>query len=301
MEELGKKLIFMLLSLMVVVVFSCTSSSNSEFKTVNRIDFDTISVDERHHLDNDAAGPYCDINVEFIYPAAAEDYNLENLQQFFVRSVFGISFESISPELAVDAYVKNYFENYTRDANTYQLNTTEIDELNALIPDADISNSMNESDNLFYSYYESLSDSIVFNKYDIISFQVKQSNSKRGVTSDYVSYSNYVVNLLTGKQITENEIFMAGFDRALQNLIITSLLDQNDAKSIEELEDIGFYGVREILPNGNFLLTDKGIIYTYNKGEYSAIQLSAPEVFIPYNSVRSILRENTIISRLADL
>lgn len=55
------------------------------------------------------------------------------------------------------------------------------------------------------------------------------------------------------------------------------------------------------MPNNNFLLTDKGITYTFNKGEYSAYQLQVPQVFIPYGAIRSLLRENTIVSMLSQL
>lgn len=301
MEKSNRKLIFTLILLLSVILISCNGSEQGKFNADNSIEFDTIRIDERYHLDDDVTGPYCDININFIFPASSEKYEIENLQQFFVSSVFGTSFDEMQPEAAINAYVGSYFENYSRDAGTYQLNTEEISEMNALLPDIDISGNLNGNEDVFYSYYESLSDTIVYNQHDILSFQVKQANSKGGVSSQYISYSNYVINLQSGKQITENDIFRAGYDRALQNFIVTSLLDQNKVKTIEELEDIGFYGIREILPNGNFLLNDKGIIYTYNKGEYSAIQLSAPEVFIPYSAIRSLLRDNTIASNLANL
>ena len=38
----------------------------------------------------------------------------------FVKSMFGSSFEEMEPEQAVDAYVSNYFENYSKDADTYR-------------------------------------------------------------------------------------------------------------------------------------------------------------------------------------
>ncbi len=82
-----------------------------------------------------------------------------------------------------------------------------------------------------------------------------------------------MINLNTGQQVTENEIFNAGYDIALQSLIIASLLDKNNVKTVEELEDLGYFGVLEIVPNKNFLLNDKGIIYTYNKG--GSIQLTS--------------------------
>src|SRR5699024_5859425 len=113
---------------------------------------------------------------------------LKSIQQFFIKSMFGSSFEELEPEQAIDAYVSNYFDNYSKDADTYRGTVTGMDELNALIPNIDIHDSEHAMNDMFYSYFESLSDSITFNQYDIISFQVKQSNSKGEPNSFYVSY-----------------------------------------------------------------------------------------------------------------
>ncbi len=284
-----------------MLMVSCGNSGSSKIKAENEISFDTISINKRQHLDNNSTRPFCDISVNFVYPVKSAKTNLDTLQRFFVSNMFGPSFEDLKPLAAVEAYISNYIDNYSHDAYTYSESVSDMEELNALIPGIDVDDSEHEIDKLFYSYYESLSDSITFNQHGILSFQIKQSNSKGESASYYVSYSNHVINLNTGDQITEYDIFNAGYDKALQGLIITSLLEQNGVKTIDELEDLGFFGINEIVPNKNFLLNDKGIIYTYNKGEYSAYQLTAPQVFIPYNVIRSLLRENTIVSKLADL
>lgn len=301
MEVTIRKLIFSLLLLAIMLMVSCGNSGSSKIKAENEISFDTISINKRQHLDNDSTRPFCDISVNFVYPVKSAKTNLDTLQRFFVSNMFGPSFEDLKPLAAVEAYISNYIDNYSHDAYTYSESVSDMEELNALIPGIDVDDSEHEIDKLFYSYYESLSDSITFNQHGILSFQIKQSNSKGESASYYVSYSNHVINLNTGDQITEYDIFNAGYDKALQGLIITSLLEQNGVKTIDELEDLGFFGINEIVPNKNFLLNDKGIIYTYNKGEYSAYQLTAPQVFIPYNVIRSLLRENTIVSKLADL
>lgn len=296
-----QKLIFSLLLLAIIAVVSCNSNERSSFITENDIDFDTINVNRRYHLDDDSTKPYCDIRVNFIYPKNSSNTSLDTLQQFFVSNMFGPSFESLEPSAAIDAYVNNYIENYSYDASTYGESIYEMQELNELIPGIDVNDGEYELDDIFYSYYESLSDSITFNQYGILAFQIKQSNSKGEADSYYISYSNFVIDLNTGTRITESDIFNAGYDKALQSLIIASLLEQNQVENIDELEDLGFFGINEIVANGNFLLNDKGIIYTYNKGEYSAYQLTAPQVFIQYSAIRSLLRENTIVSKLADL
>jgi len=192
----------------------------------NNIAFDTISMHERTHLDEDKSKPYCDIRLEFVYPAATSSYNTDTLQRFFVRHMFGTSYDSLTPALAADAYVKNFIENYSADAGIYRETEKDRMKLTELIPGINIyDNELAVKDN-FYSYYESLTDSIVFNGYGLISFQVKQSNKKDDAIS-YNSYRNYVLNLHTGNQVTESDIFNDGYDTALQSLIINSLLNPN--------------------------------------------------------------------------
>lgn len=290
--------------ILLIVVLSCIVSCNNIRSGVaadeNSADFDTVQVAKRSYLEGDTANPYCDIRVEFIYPISSKGVSPDTLQQFFIQNMLGSSYDALPPPEAVAAYVKNYIENYTYDAETYQETVNDMRELSALIPGIDPSDTEHTVDESFYSYYETLSNTIVYNRYGVLSFQVEQSNNKGGASS-YVSYRNYVLDVSNGQQVTENEMFRAGYDQALQNLIIASLLEQNSVKSVEELEDLGFFGIREIIPNKNFLLTGQGIVYTYNKGEYSAYQLDAPKVFIPYTAIRSLMRDHTPAAKLADL
>ncbi|MDR2816027.1 MAG: RsiV family protein [Proteiniphilum sp.] len=293
--------VLLLFSVAWLFFISCNRQrGRSVYGAENNVEFDTVSLVVRHHLDGDTANPYCNIWVEFIYPLSSNKINPDTLQQFFIRNMFGTPYDTLAPVDVVKAYTRNYIENYTIDAKTYRESVNEIEKLNSLISGIDASDSEHYTEDFFYSYYESLSDSIVYNRHGVLAFQVKQSNNKGGAAS-YDSFRNYVLDLQTGKQVTEYDIFNAGYDTALQGLIITFLLDQANVKNVEELEDLGFFGVREIMPNRNFLLNEKGIIYTYNKGEYSAYQLDAPQVFIPYEVIRSMLMENSVASKLAGL
>jgi hypothetical protein len=299
MRGIKKKNAYLLPALVLLIV-ACNSKGRSMFRAENNVDFDTVRVSERYHLEGDTSKPFCDIRVEFIYPASSSKINVDTLQRFFVKHMFGTPYDTLTPAQAVDSYVNSFKENYSADAATYRESAKDMMELNELIPGIDLSDSEHAMKDVFYSYYENLSDSVVYNQYGIIAFQVKQSNNKGGATS-YNSYRNYVINLNTGNRVTESDLFNAGYDSALQSLIVTSLLDQNNVKTVSELEDLGFFGIQEIVPNKNFLLNEKGIIYTFNKGEYSAYQLDAPQVFIPYGAIRSLLKENTIVHKLAEL
>lgn len=296
-----KKIWFLLyLGAMITFFASCNNTGRSMFKADNGLRYDTIAISENYHLEGDTAKPSCNIDLFFVYPIKNSKMDTQELQKLFVQNVFGLAYDSLSPSRAAESYVRNYIDNYKNDAKTYGETADEIAQLNELIPDVQIDDSEQAIEQYFYSYYENLSDSIVYDKHDVLSFQVKQSNNKGGVNS-YNSYRNYVLNLRSGTLITENDIFNAGYDTALQTIFMNVLFEQNNVKTVAQLEELGFFGVEEMMPNRNFLVNDKGITYTFNKGEYSAYQLKAPVIFIPYSSVRSLLRENTVVSKLANL
>lgn len=286
------RLFLMLPLLAFLLSFACNpESGGNSIKSDTGILFDTLRIVERYHLNGDTANPFCNLSVDFIYPVSGTEVDSARLQQFFVQSMFGTPYDTLAPADAIKAYVQNYIANYVADAETYQESTDEMDELNVFMDSTDVA---------FYSYFESLEDSIVYNRQNVLSFQVKQSNYKGGATS-YETYRNFVLNLKTGKQITEADIFIAGYDSAIRQLIIASLLNQANVKSVGELEELGYFGIEDIMPNHNFLLNERGIIYTFNKGEYSAYQLDAPQVVIPYDAVLSLLKENSVTTKLSDL
>ena len=280
---------------------ACDPSQREKTSKENNMAFDTIEVKKQYFLDDNPQNPSCNISLFFVFPSDSDKASQKEIQRIFVKGVFGMTYDSLSPSMSASEYVRNYMDNYKLDAKIYREHTSHVGKTND-----GVIHHENEHDEeevlpkIFYSYYETLSDSIIYNRDNILSFQVKQSNNKGGAMS-YNSYRNYVINLKTATLITENDIFNPGYDMALRNIFINSLLNQNDVKTVAELEDLGYFGIEEIIPNKNFFVDDKGITYTFNKGEYSAYQLSAPVVFIPYSDIRSLLRTNTLVSKIAGL
>lgn len=296
---------FSLLAAVVLLAslqFSCNRNERSRFKADNIVTFDTITVDKKYFLDDKSENPSCNLKLNFIYPESIADFDVNAARSVFLRTVIGPSYETLPVQEAVDRYVKNYIANYRNDAEIYRVNRplygnhADSSEAGHYI----LEDEHDHLPELFYSYYETLSDSIIYNQYGIISFQVRQVNNKGGKMS-YETVRNYVLDLTSGELLNEGDIFIPGYDLSLRPVLQSALLTENRVKTVQELEDLGFFGIDEIMPNNNFFLTDKGITYTFNKGEYSAYQLQVPQVFIPYGAIRSLLRENTIVSMLSQL
>lgn len=291
--------------LLVVAVFfllffaSCNTGEKDFALKENKVDFDTLIVEQKQYLQNDTANPFCELNVHFVYPISSSGADLKRMQQLFIRNTFGQLYDDLAPEDAIEQYKKDFFENYEADAHIFHKELQELESHPTLISqnfDSQHEDELKQSK--FYSYHETLTSRIHFNKNNLISFQLFRSNNKGG-TAAYSAYNNYVINLQTGNLVTENDLFNGGYDVALQQVFATKLLQQNNVNTVYELEDLGYFGIEEIMPNRNFLIDDKGITYIFNKGEYSAYLLDAPEIFIPFDDVAILLRENTLVTKLA--
>lgn len=281
-----------------ILLLSCNKAKSSKFRADNGIVFDTIFVNKQHFLKGDSSKSSCNIRIKFVYPVSSKYANLDSLQQIFVNRFFGSAYDSLDVQEAVNKYVDGFILNYEQDAATFQKtwNNANTDDIFAPVFTHD--DDMKLISEKFYPYNETLSDTVFYNAYGILSFQVKQTNNKGGATTFY-SFQDHSLDLNRMEMLTENDIFRSGYDTALQPIFQASLMEQNNVKKLEELEDLGYFGVDEIVPNKNFLVNNKGITYTFNRGEYSAYQLDAPVVFIPYQSIKSLLRDNSPVSNLS--
>lgn len=256
------------------IMLSFSSCKYSDSLTDNKIAFDTINVSSIYHLDNDSTRPSCSLKLSFVYPTEYESKAiLDSLQHIFVAGFLDDdTYSYFKPEEAVKRYEKAYVENYKRDVNIFFNEKLEQEE-----PEK------------YFSYFESIKNEIKFNKNNILSFQVIQSNYKGGADS-YQFYRNYSIDLQNGSLISESDIFEPGFGKDLSDIFIQYLLRSNKVEDISSLENLGYFGIEEIAPNGNFILDDKGITYTFNKGEYSAYKLDPINIFIPYEEISFLMR-----------
>lgn len=285
------------IAVLVTLFIACDNDNRSVVTKENMVEFDTLQAEQKYYLHNDTLNPYCDLKVHFIYPIKSAKSDLTMLQKMFVRNVFGQKYDHETPEKALQLYSNSFVKNYKIDARTFKNDREAIEHYTLLMAEEGQKPIGELQIDTFYSYKEMLVNKIHFNKNDLLSYQVSRINNK-GRAANYSSYNNYVINLNNGRRLTENDIFKAGYDHALQQLFEKKLLQQNNVKTVSDLEDLGYFGIEEIMPNGNFLIDENGITYIFNKGEYSAYLLDATHIFISLEEVRMLIKKNTIVSKL---
>nr|WP_234367814.1 DUF3298 and DUF4163 domain-containing protein [Parabacteroides pacaensis] len=259
---------------------------NSTKKTeANKISFDSIVVDKAYHLLENDSNPNCNLQIKFTYPVKYKDPAiLKNIQQIFVDSYFGEEYASLSPAEAVEKYTTDYINAYKDLEQDYK-------------KDVEKARATNGQVGAWYSYYEMSSNDIVYNENNILSFVNRLENYTGGAHGAH-AVTNHVINLKTGKLITEQDIFVADYQDTLAKLLVNKIAAQNNVKDPKELENAGFFSVEEIYPNGNFLVKEDGIVYTFNEYEIAAYVVGQTKVFLPYNELQLVLRKDSPISQL---
>ena len=271
-------LVLLLLSLLVT---GCNIGGKTS--TENPITYDSISVEKVYHLLDNPDNPNCNLEIKFVFPVKYENEEiLSNLQTEFVSSYFGDTYEQLSPEEAVQEYTEDYLASYKDLEEDFK---------------SEIAKSDDSPVGAWFSYYEMSSNQIVYNSKGIISYTVSFENYTGGAHGAH-SYNNHVLDLNTGKAIVEEDIFNEGYQDTLAQLLVNQIAKQNDVTDIKELENIGFFSVDEIFPNGNFLVDDTGITYSFNEYEIAAYVVGTTNVYLPYEEIRFLLKEESPISHI---
>ena len=273
-----------LVVLFLISVFVSGCNIGTKKTTDNDVTFDSISVDKTYHLLENPENPNCNLQINFTYPAKYDNKDiLKKIQQQFVYSYFGDGYENLSPEEATAKYTEDYLNNYKDLEDEYKAEVAKADETPV---------------GAWFSYFEMSSDDIAYNKNDILSYTVNFENYTGGAHGAH-SFTNHVIDMKTGNPIKEDDIFIEGFQEDLAQILIDRIAKHNTVENPKELENIGFFSIDEIFPNGNFLIDDNGITYTFNEYEIAAYVVGATNVHLPYEEIQYLLKKESPIAHLA--
>ncbi len=266
-----------------VLFFSCENRRAAGRS--GEIVFDSIVVKE--HIPmlevNDTTLPYADVSVSFTYPVKFKDSeSLSRLQQIFKGTFFSdTEYDSMSPQDAVDLYLSRYTERYKEFSNMYYEDKARLGEGN--MP-------------MWYWYYMSVNNKILFQNQSILSYAVENSIYEGGAHGSFgVVNTNVDLNELV--TITEEDLFIPGYYNPLTEKIVNNLMKDYDVEVADSLLMRGFFTIEDIVPNNNFWLNEIGINYSYNQYEIAPYFMGVIEVSIPYSELKDIIIPDGIISK----
>jgi len=267
--------LFVFLSFLNVSCFNRTKSSDNE------VSFDTIQVHETSSIDYKKSKLNCNLTISFIYPVSCKKSSqLVELQKIFIEKSFPPKYANLSPEEALKSFTNQYLSDFQsiKDKDSFEDDYILEDE-----------NS--------YIYELSIENEILYNRNNFISFVVKINNYEGGAHGSNSIYG-YVIDLNTGKFLTEEDFAGRNYKKNITPVLIQKIAASKGISDISQLEESMGYKIGDISPNENFTIDDKGLTYYFNEYEIAAYFVGITQVFIPYEDLKSFITNNNPISFL---
>ena len=249
-ERLKLSGIVMALTALAALTMTSCRKPDGEMLTVKRYEYQkTVKA-----VANRPQQMSIDMSVEFPTECAYSD-NLENLQNFIMRTLFAEEIDSslISIDTSVSKALKTRAEHLARtyvEDNSFAI-TDEYAEEQEMTLYFDAEYTLN-------AQVESVTDD------DIMSYGVHTYNYYGGAhglaTSEY-----YAINLKTGETVTQAMLFDNLTETQLSELLLAALTEQSNMTR-EELEERG-YDLSYVEGNDNFYLKGDSVYFYFNPYE----------------------------------
>lgn len=223
-------------------------------------------------------------SIRYAYPVAvnAPEEVLNKLQRSVCQTVLGEAFLDMRPQQAIEAYAAlkhtEYIQNnlpllqeWAIDHEDEPLCETCFNE-ELIISAAPMTDHLPESaDRFLWSY-----------AMDVYEYTGGAHGNR------YLLIQNY--DLETGDMVNEQDLFIDDYYEPLKTLLLNALIAQTDnAESKRDLRRMG-YSVADVVPNENFYVTQEGITYVYNPYEIAPYAMGCIEIFLPWETVRPLIR-----------
>jgi len=288
----AKKVFTFILTISVFFLLISTSCTKKTKSDDTGVVFDSIQVNKTQSIDYKDSKLNCNLHILFTYPVACKKTSLlSGLQKTFIEKTFPSQYVNLSPKVAVDSFAVQYI----KDFQAVQWS----DFFNKGSDNDDDGDYILEDENSFI-YELNLEDTILYNKDNIISFVVKNANYEGGANGSNSIYG-YVIDLNTGKLLTEEDFAGNNYKKNLSAIIARKIATARGLTDASQLEDIGYHAIEDIVPNDNFTIDDTGITYYFNEDDIAAGFVGITEVFIPYEELKVYITGDNPVSSLAKL
>lgn len=255
------KKIILISTVLLIVVSACKETKTTVVDTPEW-EFDKISLKKELIVDNDSTKGGMKLNLEFNYPSKyGNDSLLKQIQSVFVYAFAGDTAKGLSPKDAFDVFEKSV-ERDGMEMGRFAMNDG---------PD-------------FSNYYRNVITTVE-DTTDILITAKTYADSYTGGAHGAHQTFYYNIDLRTGKLITEGDLYKGDYKEVLISLIKAEL----DERNKDEDRRITILEPEAVVPNGNFYLDDKGVVYVYNEYDIAPYSDGLIEVTIPYEKIEALI------------
>lgn len=147
-----------------------------------------------------------------------------------------------------------------------------------------------------YGYEQEINCQFIQCYKNFFSFSISDYSYGFGAAHPQHASQYYNIDLKNRKLITLNTLFNKGYEKQLTKIAKQNFIEQNQD---EEYDWLTFWddqdGMFKFYLSDDFLLTPKGILFSYDPYEIGPYAAGSPEVFIAYKTIKKGLKKDCII------
>ena len=142
----------------------------------------------------------------------------------------------------------------------------------------------------FYNFYYYITANAESGWNGYINYTVTQEVYEGGAHPN--SYKSTIIfNPIDGNTVTLDDILKPGYKEALTALLTTKLLEEYNAKTIKEAQEIGLFINETGVPiPSNYTFDNNGIVFIYNTYEIAPYVFGAIHLTLTYDELKDLLK-----------
>lgn len=263
---------FVLLLTMIGVLYACGNGPAGSSKEVGDLTFESVVVDTMVNLTAAPNSPKAEIHLNILY-AEGKDY--ETLNDSLLRTgilspdYLALAAHPLDVPLAVDSFVIKYVNDYRRDYGRLYNQDREH----------------GASYQLQYTCNTSLkkgTDKVTNYVAEIYYYGGGEHGQQLTVIKHFDPEK--------GRMISPSNLFTAGYEQAIADLLLEKLCKENDAKDLKELRKSNILLGQDPYMPDNFLVEDGQITFIYNESEIAPHAKGEIRITLKDSELKDILK-----------
>lgn len=262
---------------------SCGNIAHRSLLPADSVKIASTSVQDKSSFKM-SNGEKCDISIRanIAYPEQYKDSaDTRKLQQLYASIVLEAG-DSISIDEAIKDYASAYIDQNAPNAEGESSADIDGDDYDAINVE---------------SFDATINIIPIYNKKGVVTF-CKEEIIKKNNKVTLRTHHYYNIDLEAMAQVVINRLFKSSSINDLCQLMKEKLMQQNNVKTEDELNELGYYNLPNLSVANNFFFTNKGITWSFEPNELAINAVGEPQISLDFDTLKPYYLENSIINNL---
>jgi len=220
--------------------------------------------------------PVAEIELTLVYPSNRYFHPaiVDSVKNIIAKSYFGKGFDINKPQLMLENFEKEYFENYNKQAKSWH-----------------------EVGGASFNWEKMMNMSVVYNSnYLVCTEYLRYAYAGGAHGMSNLSYD--IINLDDGSKMFYKDIFVDNIDSTLTVLLTNQIRSDYQIPNEVNLKDAGFF-VEQVKPNKNLFVDSGGIGFVYNSYEIAPYSRGATKILLDFEKIKHLIKIGTPVYRMS--